>query len=357
MSVPAIDVHAHHVPEQLLRRLREPSARRDFPNCRIAELANGGVRLKIGDEPWTRPIAPGLIDLRPRCERLAGSAIVAQLNGGWLDIFGYSLSAAEGAAWSAFLNDALRASLAEASTGAVNYLPLATVPLQSGPLAAEELARALDTGHAGAMIGSWIPSADGGRDLDHPDLDVFWERAAQLGAPIFIHPVFAGGGDDARIHDRGLANAVARPNETALAMSRLLYAGVPQRYPGLKLVIAHGGGALPALMGRLSRNYDVLCKAGDGAYDPAVGFSSLYFDSVVFEPKTLEALLRVARTDGVMLGSDDPFPIGDPRPRAVIESPELSLDAAQRQALLSGNALGVFPGLQACCGHRLGAHA
>lgn len=354
MSAPAVDVHAHHVPEAFLRRLREAAMQRAFPHCRVEEVSGGALRFKIGDEPWTRPIAPSLVTLAKRTEKLASSAIAVQLNGGWLDIFGYSLPADEGAAWSAFFNDALRESLAEASGADVAYLPLATVPLQDGKLAAEELARAVASGHAGAMIGTWIAGPNGGRDLDDPDLEQFWARAAALGVPVFVHPVYPGGSDNVRIHDYGLANAV-RPNETALAMSRLLYAGIPQRYPGLKLVVAHGGGALPALLGRLVRNYDVLRAAGESLADPREGFRTLYFDSVVFDPATLGALLGVARPDGVMLGSDDPFPIGDPQPRAVIEAPELELDAAQRKKLLLENACAAFVAVDGCCGRSLGA--
>ena len=346
MSAPAIDVHAHHLSTEVVRRLREPATRSAFPHCRLEEGAGGAVRLKIGDEPWMRPLAPGLVALDKRSEKLAGRAIVAQLNGGWLDVFGYSLPPDEGAAWSAFLNDTLLESLAAASTADVTYLPLATVPLQDGVLAADELARAVVSGHAGAMIGTWIAGVD--RDLDHASLEPFWMRAAELDVPVFVHPVFAGGGNDARIPDRGLANAVARPNAPALA-SRLLYAGVLQRHPGLKLVVAHGGGALPALMGRLTRNYDVLKAAGENVADPREGFGQLYFDSLVFDPQTLRALLRTARPDGVMLGSDDPFPIGDPAPRAVIEAPELELADPERRALLAGNACAAFPGLGACC--------
>jgi aminocarboxymuconate-semialdehyde decarboxylase len=346
---PAIDVHAHHVPPDFLRRVREAAARTAFPHVAVEDVESGGVRFKIGDEPATRPVAPGLIKLDARAETLAGRAIVAQLNGGWLDIFGYSLPPDEGAAWSAFLNDTLADSLAAASTTAVKYVGLATVPLQSGALAAAELARAVAAGYAGAMIGTWIPSADGGRDLDDPDLEPFWAQAAALDVPIMVHPVFAGGGSDKRIHDFGLANAVARPNETALAMSRLLYAGVLERHPALRLIIAHGGGALPAVMGRLARNYDVLRAAGELVADPMLGFKKLYFDSVVFSPRTLRALLDVARPDAVMLGSDDPFPIGDPRPRAVIEAPELDINDDTRQRLLAGNACAAFPQLRGCC--------
>ena len=114
MNDPAIDVPAHHVPPDFLRRLRDGATRASFPNVQIEDGAGGGVRLKIAHEPWTRPVAPGLLKIDARTERLAGRASVAQLNGGWLDVFGYSLPADEGAAWSAFLNDTLRESLVSA---------------------------------------------------------------------------------------------------------------------------------------------------------------------------------------------------------------------------------------------------
>ena len=263
MSQPAIDVHAHHVPADFLRRAREAAMRKAFPHVQVEEVAGGSVRFKMGGEPWTRPVMSDLTTIEARTQRLATRTIVAQLNGGWPDVFGYSLPPEEGAVWSAFLNNSLRESLAAASNADVVYLPLATVPLQDGLLAAEELARAAKSGHAGAMIGTWIPAANGARDLDDPGLEPFWARAEELALPIFVHPVFAGGSGDVRITDLGLANAVARPNRTALAMSRLLYAGVLERHPGLKLVVAHGGGALPTIMGRLERNFELLRAAGE----------------------------------------------------------------------------------------------
>jgi aminocarboxymuconate-semialdehyde decarboxylase len=351
MTTAAIDVHAHHVPDAFLRRVLERASRAAFPHC-LAEDVAGGVRLKIGEEPWTRPVAPGLRRLDSRRDDLRTKAIVAQLNGGWTDFFGYSLPAGEGAAWSAFVNDTLLESLTAASSNELAYGALATVPLQDGVLAAAELTRAIGTGHHGAMISTWIPLAGGGgRDLDDPGLEPFWAEAARLDVPVFVHPVFAGGGGDSRIADLGLANAVARPGETALAMTRLLYAGVLDRHPALKLVIAHGGGALPPILGRIMRNYDLLRAAGENVADPAAGFAKLYFDSIVFSPHALRALLAIVRPEAIMLGSDDPFPIGDPQPRRVIETPELGLDAAQQHALLAGNALAAFGGLRGCCGH------
>jgi aminocarboxymuconate-semialdehyde decarboxylase len=136
-------------------------------------------------------------------------------------------------------------------------------------------------------------------------------------------------------------NTVARPNETAISLARILYAGIPQRFPGLKLVVSHGGGSLPFLLGRLKRNYDVL-KSEETLYDPVEGFKRLYFDTVVFEPEALQFLLKLADSDKVMLGSDAPFPIRDPHPRLVVESTKLEITEEERKNLLIGNAKKLF---------------
>ena len=142
-----------------------------------------------------------------------------------------------------------------------------------------------------------------------------------------------------------------RANERLGAVERTAYSREVVSVRGARRVSrGGGGGALPAILGRLGRNYDVLRAAGENVADPREGFAQLYFDSVVFDPQALRALLAVARPDRVMLGSDDPFPIGDPAPRAVIEAPLVALDAPTQARLLTGNARAAFPAIAACCG-------
>src|SRR5690606_12303614 len=131
----------------------------------------------------------------------------------WLDLFGYELPAEEGAEWSRFFNGLLR----EALGGNRAFVPLATVPLQSGKLAAQVLEEAMDAGFPGAMIGTWAQ----GRELDDPDLEPFWRVASERRAVLFIHPAYAGG--EERLRDYGLANAVGRVAEATLAATRMLY--------------------------------------------------------------------------------------------------------------------------------------
>ena len=196
------------------------------------------------------------------------------------------------------------------------------------------LREAMAAGFKGLMIGTQ-PKGSGGGNLDDPGLDPFWEAASELEAPIFIHPMF--GSDDARLHDFGMMNAVGRVTDTTIAVSRLLLMGHPVRFPGLRLVIATGGAALPFMLGRLARNRDVY---PDEVHDPEESFRKLYFDSIVFRTEALEFLCDMVGTDRVMLGSDYPFPIGDPKPTEVILNSKY--DEAEKQAMLEGNARALF---------------
>jgi len=163
--------------------------------------------------------------------------------GGWLDMFAYEIAAEEGADWSRFLNEHMLKAVKPLAT----FTPLATVPLQSGKLAARVLEEALDAGFHGAMVGTQ-PKGMGGA-LDDPDLEPFWEVASARKATLFVHPMFACGDD--RLNDYDLVNAVGRISDTTHAVARLLYSGHLVRYPGVNLVIAHGGAALPYALGRL----------------------------------------------------------------------------------------------------------
>ncbi|WP_102346424.1 amidohydrolase family protein [Bacillus sp. Marseille-P3661] len=334
----AIDIHAHYLPELLVSKVKENQSR--FPFVQVEDIPEGTVRFKVGDGKWTRPVHPNLMNLTNRKNSLRENNIDLQINAGWLDIFGYNLSPNQGAEWSRFLNEVLIEALDK--EGENLFLPLATVPLQDGELAAVELEKSIKEGHLGAMIGSWIDLGEGQEplDLDHPSLDPFWEKASQLEVPIFLHPVFAG--EDPRTKPLGMVNTVARPNETTVALSRILYSGIPQRFPGLKLVVSHGGGTLPFILGRLQRNYEFMALKEENIYNPTEGFKKLYFDTVVFEPQALKFLMSMVDEDKIMLGSDDPFPIRDPRPRNVIEAKELQLSDSTKQALLYENAIKLF---------------
>jgi aminocarboxymuconate-semialdehyde decarboxylase len=321
-----IDTHAHVVPASLIEVLR--AERRIFPSARL--LAEGeATRMTFAGEAPTRPISPRLSDLQTRKEWLMQRKIDQQVVGGWTDVYGYELPGDEAADWARFLNEHLRkdADVLAALT------PLATVPLQNGTLAARVLEEALDAGFTGAMIGTQ-PKGVGGT-LDDAELDPFWEVASARHATIFLHPMYVCGDDQLNGYD--LLNAVGHLTDTTIAMARLLFSGHLTRFPGVTLVVSHGGGAVPYALGRLRRNRAI---HPDGYADPFDGFRRLFFDTVLFEPQALRFLCDVAGADRVVLGSDYPFPIGDPEPARVVD--ETPLTEAERRAILGETAARIF---------------
>ncbi|HZT52378.1 MAG TPA: amidohydrolase family protein [Stellaceae bacterium] len=321
-----IDTHAHFVPAAFLETLR--AERRLFPSVEV--LKDGPqTRMAFAGGAPTRPVAPRLSDLKQRKEWLGAQGIDCQMAGGWLDLFGYELPPEEGADWARFMNEAMLKGAGELPALA----PLATVPLQNGALAAKVLGEALDAGFRGAMIGTQPRGSRGA--LDDPDLDPFWDVASARKATLFVHPMFGCG--DERLNGFDLINAVGRATDTITAMARLLYSGHLQRFPGLRLVISHGGGGLPYLLGRLRRNNAI----HPGEYADALdGFRRLYFDTVLFEPRALRFLCDCAGADKVVLGSDHPFPIGDDKPLRVVEDTPLTTN--ERSAILGDTARGLF---------------
>jgi aminocarboxymuconate-semialdehyde decarboxylase len=329
-----IDAHAHFIPSGLLEALR--SERRLFPSVKVLSEGAATRMAFMGQEP-TRPISPKLSDLGQRQAWLDSQKIDRQVVGGWLDMFGYELPPDEAADWCRFINEHLLSGAAQSAA----LTPLACVPLQSGKLAAAVLEDALAAGFTGIMIGTQ-PNGVGGT-LDGPDLDVFWEVASAREVSVFIHPMFACGDD--RLGDYDLVNAVGRLTDTTTAVARLLFSGHLQRFPGVKLIISHGGAALPFALGRLRRNHAI----HPGKYaDPMDGFRRLYFDTVLFEARALRFLCDVAGSDKVLLGSDHPFPIGDAEPLKVVD--DAALSATERRAVLGDTAAHLFhiPGGCSC---------
>jgi aminocarboxymuconate-semialdehyde decarboxylase len=321
-----IDIHAHFTPKLLLERFDAHAAK--FPGVKLVRN-DKGAGLQFSGDARPRQIMARLADLEDRRAWMDKNSIDHQLVGGWLESFGYDLPAQEGLAWSRYMNDCMRDELRSET----RFTPLATVPLQDGNLAADVLGEALDQGFGGVMIGT-LPQGAGG-SLDHPSLDPFWETASKLGAAVYLHPMsFCG---EPRLDDYGLVNALGRLEDTSIAVSRLLYSGHLLKFAGVKLILSHGGGTLPYALGRLARSHRI--SQGRVA-DPRQGFEAMYFDSCVFDGDALEYLARKAGSGHVMLGSDAPFPMGDPEPGTVIHNANFT--PAQKQDMLSTTAQKVF---------------
>lgn len=209
---------------------------------------------------------------------------------------------------------------------------LGTVPLQHPELAAAELRHAVRTlGLRGASVSTTVA----GRELADPAHDPFWAMARELGAVVLIHPWGTSLGP--RLAAHYLGNVVGQPTETTIALSHLIFSGVLDRHPGLRLCACHGGGYLPVYIGRSDHAWRVRPDARGCARLPSEYLREIWFDSLVFTPRGLEHLVDVAGAGRVVLGTDYPFDMGVGDPLARLDA-AAGLSEADRAAIRGRNA-------------------
>jgi aminocarboxymuconate-semialdehyde decarboxylase len=245
-------------------------------------------------------------------------------------LLSYDAPPAEGARRCRIQNDGL-ANMVAASGGRV--AALGAVPLQDPRTAAEEL-RALMS--AGALRGVEVAANVGGRYLGDDAFEPFWAAAEETGAVVFIHPTTRGF-DAAVFGEHYLWNAVGNPLETTVTAAHLVMTGTMERHPGLKVVLAHGGGAILTLRGRLRHAHSFQPQARARLREsPEESLRRFHYDTVVHDAALLRGLVDTVGADRVVLGSDHPFDMGDLRPAESVRS--AGLEARAEQAVLGGNA-------------------
>jgi aminocarboxymuconate-semialdehyde decarboxylase len=212
------------------------------------------------------------------------------------------------------------------------FLGLATVPLQDPALAADELERAVrDGGLVGAMIGTNVE----GKNLDWEELDVFWARAEALGAFLLLHPLKVAGIDRQRSYY--LQNFVGNPLDTTIAGACLVFGGVLERFPRLKICLPHGGGFVPYQQGRWIHGWAERAEAKVRLRgEPGPSLDRLLYDTILHDGPPLQFLVERMGVERVMFGTDYPFDMGQYDLVEVIEG--LDVTGAQRAAILSGTA-------------------
>jgi aminocarboxymuconate-semialdehyde decarboxylase len=202
---------------------------------------------------------------------------------------------------------------------------LGTVPLGRPELLA-------DLAADGRLSGVEVAASSGGDYLGADRFRPFWAAAEESGLPVFVHPTTGGLGLEV-LEAHYLWNTVGNPTETTITAAHLVMQGVMDDHPGLKVVLAHGGGAITPLRGRL-QHAQTFKPPGR---DVIAAIRRFHFDTVVFDPGVLRALVDFAGPDRVVLGSDYPFDMGDERPAEVVRA--LGLPADEEGAILAGNAL------------------
>ena len=198
------------------------------------------------------------------------------------------------------------------------------------------------TGLAGDVNGASLPGEPGrhgtllGRRARPIENRVpVWEAAEDQGAVVFIHPFGCQFGD--RLHDHYLGNVIGQPLESTIAVSKLILGGVLDRYPQLKIYVAHGGGYLPFYPGRLDRAWKVRPEARTCKELPSTYLNRIWYDTVVHSAELLTTLVSCVGADRVMLGTDYPYDMGIENPLELLEKAP-DLETHQRSAIAGENA-------------------
>jgi aminocarboxymuconate-semialdehyde decarboxylase len=220
------------------------------------------------------------------------------------------------------------------NTEGERFVALASVALQHPDQAAEQLETGTKKyGLKGALVGGSV----NGEELADPKFHPFWAKAEELGSVIFIHP--QGTAElESRLQGNGvLTNVIGNPLETTIALSHLIFEGTLDRFPGLKILGAHGGGYLPSYAARSDQG----CVTFPGrctsiAKKPTEYLKQLYFDSLVFTPEALRHLVAEVGVSQIVLGTDYPYPWTSTAVDHVLNTPDLSDD--DKAAILGGTA-------------------
>jgi len=323
-----VDVHTHLLPPEL-PRWREKFGYGGF--IQLEPCGAGRARMVRDDGTPFRDVQSNLWDPEARLAECDAAGVDVQVLSTVPVMFSYWAKPADAHELARFLNDHLAAVVRSRPE---RFLGLGTLPLQAPRLAITELERCVrQLGLAGVQIGSHVNDWN----LSDPALFEVFAAAAELGAAVFVHPWDMMGAT--RMGKYWLPWLVGMPAEISLAICSILFGGVLERLPGLRIAFAHGGGAFPGTFGRIAHGFEVRpdLVAVDNPVHPRAYLGRFWVDSLVHDAETLRGLLRLFGPSNVMLGSDYPFPLGEAAPGSLIRSLG-DLAATTRQGLLGDNA-------------------
>ncbi len=321
-----IDIHTHILPE-------------NWPNLKEKYGYGGFIHLEhhkpccarmMMDDKFFREVQNNCWDPQQRMKECDKDKVQVQVLSTVPVMFSYWAKPMDALDLSRFLNDHIAGIVKDYPK---RFCGLGTVPLQSPDLAIRELERCLEIGLSGVQIGSHVNDWN----LDAPELFPFFQAAEELGAAIFVHPWDMMGKE--KMPKYWLPWLVGMPAETSLAICSLIFGGVFERLPQLRVAFAHGGGSFPMTIGRIEHGFNVrpdLC-AVDNSINPREYLGKFYLDSLVHDASTLLYLTELVGADRIALGSDYPFPLGEHNPGQLIEN--MSIDKEKKERMLSGTAL------------------
>jgi aminocarboxymuconate-semialdehyde decarboxylase len=334
-----IDAHAHYVPPSILEAVEGRAGEfgisvvRHPPNCACAFHFDYGLKV--------RPFFPKLIESLD--QRLAGmerQGIDRQVLSMWADIFGYGLPQQQSGGWHRFLNQHLAETCAKTPQ---KFSFLASVPLPHAEHAAAELEHAVrELGAVGAVVAANVE----GVNLGEVELDAFWRKAVELDVGVFIHPVQAQAGP--RTAKFALAQIAPYTVDTTLCVGSLIFSGVMDRFPQLRLLLSHGGGTFPYLTGRFDCMHARMDRAAQGdvaARPPSAYLRRFFYDTILHDPAILRWLAERVSVQQLVLGTDYSFPPADMEPLASVG--QAGFSQTELESIVEDNARILFPRLPA----------
>jgi aminocarboxymuconate-semialdehyde decarboxylase len=325
MAIPrTIDTHAHYFPESYIKLIAEHGKR---VGTTVTTDDKGITFIQVGLHLRTGPITRLFIDLDAR---------IADMDRRGVGM--HALSLTQPMVYWAY--DELAAQLCRAfndSIGAAHlahpdrFIGFACLPFQNAQLALEELERAAKLP---GVKGVYMATAVRDKELSDPSFFPVYERIAELGLPIFLHPMMI---NNERLKQFYLINLCGNPFDTAIAASHLIFGGVLDAFPTLEVSLPHAGGVLPILRGRLDRGFYVRSECKTIPRPPSEYLKRFTYDTISYNEDLMDDLIKLVGIDRIMMGSDFCFDIAYEEPVKFVNGMK-SLDDVQREKILWGNA-------------------